>query len=307
MNSRSRHRLPLPHKSRNIRLARQENGQFQIAHYNAWYTYWRDPYHFMLTIPWWGFAGLVSLAYVLINSIFGLLYFLGGDCLMGARPGSFEDCFFFSVHTLGSIGYGVIAPKTTYANIIVTLEAITSLLAIAVVTGLAFARFSKPTARVTFSNYAVITVHDGLPMLMFRVANQRRNQILDTQIRLFLMRDEQTHEGETVYRIHDLTLVRDRSPGLMLTWTIMHPLTPDSPLHGTTATDLIESHAQLRISLTGVDETVAYTVTTRHNYGAEQILFDHRLKDIIYLAPDGDRYFNHQDFHEVLPLGASSN
>ena len=105
----------------------------------------------MLTVPWSGFALIVSMVYIIINATFALLYLAGGDCLAGAKPGSFFDAFFFSVQTLGSIGYGVISPKTFYANVIVTLEAITSLLAIAVVTGLAFARFSKPKAWVIYS------------------------------------------------------------------------------------------------------------------------------------------------------------
>jgi inward rectifier potassium channel len=114
--------------------------------------YWRDPYHLMLTIPWLGFIGIVSLAYILINLIFACLFLLGGDCIVGAKPGDFSDAFFFSVQTIASIGYGVMSPGTTYAHIIVTIESIMSLLTIAVVTGLAFARFSKPTARIMFSD-----------------------------------------------------------------------------------------------------------------------------------------------------------
>jgi inward rectifier potassium channel len=297
---------PRPKKVRRptqpIRIAKQDDGRFQVEGYGIWYTYWRDPYHLMLTVPWWGFACIISGTYILLNLLFALLYLLGGDCLTGARHGSFEDAFFFSVHTLGSIGYGVIAPKTTYANIIVTFEAITSLLAIAVVTGLSFARFSKPKARILFSQYAVIAPHNGLPTLIFRMANERRNLILETQIRVYLLRNEQTQEGEFVYRVHNLNLIRDRTPALALSWTIYSPITLGSPLHGMNPEDLVAAHVQLIVSMSGLDETVAYTVTARHAYGAGQILFDHRLVDVMGQLETGDRYFDRTHFHSVEPI-----
>ncbi len=288
-----------------IRITRQDDGRFHVEGFGLWYTYWRDPYHLMLTVPWWGFACIVSGTYVLINVFFALLYLCGGDCLTGARPGSFEDAFFFSVHTLGSIGYGVIAPKTTYANIIVTVEAITSLLAIAVVTGLAFARFSKPKARIVFSQYAVIAHHNGIPTLMLRMANERRNLILETEVRVYLLRNERTTEGEFIYRVHNLKLIRDRTPTLSLSWTIYSPITPNSPLYGLTAEDLITHNTQLIVSMSGLDETVAYTVTARHAYGAGQILFDHRLVDVMRQGEMGDRFFDRTHFHSVEPLNAT--
>jgi inward rectifier potassium channel len=285
-----------------IRIARQEDGKFQVEGLGAWYAYWQDPYHLMLTVPWWGFVSLVSGAYLIINALFAVLYLLGGDCLNGARPGSFEDAFFFSVQTLGSIGYGVLSPKTPYANAIVTLEAITSLLVIAVVTGLSFARFSKPKARIMFSKYAIIAPHNGVPTLMFRMANQRRNQILEAQLRVYLFRNEVTEEGEQMYRIHSLDLLRDRSPGFSISWMAYSPITPNSPLYGCTAEDLIRDHVQLVVSLSGLDETVAYMVTARFAYGAERILFDHRFIDVVRREENGDRYFDRTYFHDVEPI-----
>jgi inward rectifier potassium channel len=288
-----------------IRIARQEDGKFQVQGLGAWYVHWRDPYHLMLTVPWWGFVAIVSAAYLALNAIFAVLYLLGGNCLTGARPGSFEDAFFFSVQTLGSIGYGVVSPKTPYANGIVTLEAITSLLVIAVVTGLSFARFSKPSARIMFSQHAVISPLNGVPTLMFRMANQRHNQILEAQLRVYLFRDELTSEGEHIYRIHTLDLLRDRSPGFSISWTAYSPITPSNPLYGCTAEDLVRDHVQLIVSLSGLDETVAYTVTARHAYGAAKILFDHRFIDVVRREPNGDRYFDRTYFHHVEPIGSA--
>jgi inward rectifier potassium channel len=289
-----------------VRIARQKDGRFQVEGLGAWYVHWRDPYHLMLTVPWWGFVCLISMAYLLLNAGFAILYLLGGDSLNGAHPGSFGDAFFFSVQTLGSIGYGAVSPKTPYANLIVTLEAITSLLVIAVVTGLSFARFSKPTARIIFSKYAVIAPVNGVPTLMFRMANQRHNQILEAQLRAYLLRSEITKEGESIYRIHTLDLLRDRSPGFSISWTAYSPITPSSPLYGSTLEDLIRDHVQIVVSLSGLDETVAYTVTVRHAYGAEQILFNHRFLDVVYEDERGDRVFDRTYFHQVEPLSSPS-
>nr|WP_245817259.1 ion channel [Hydrococcus rivularis] len=301
-----------PRQERNSAKARQrrlpvvkiqiQDGRFQIVGLGAWYSYWRDPYHMMLTIPWWGFIAIVAIAYIVLNALFALLYLAGGDCLEGARPGSFEDAFFFSVHTLASIGYGVIAPKTTYANIIVTLSAITSLLTIAVVTGLAFARFSLPTARVLFSRVAVITPYDGVPTLMFRAANQRRNLILEAQLQVYLMRDEISSEGQFMRRIYDLKLLRHRSPSFALTWAAMHQIDENSPLYGATPDSLFENQTTLVISLSGIDETVAQAIHSRHIYAAQDILWNNRFVDVIRDAPNGDRYIDYNHFHDVVPI-----
>ncbi|AKG23374.1 ion channel [Calothrix sp. 336/3] len=301
MKQRLRSLYQLSRRPRSIRIANQD-GKMQAEGYGNWHSYLRDPYHLMLVIPWSGFILVVGIVYVFINIIFALMYLAGGDCLQGGRVGSFEDAFFFSVHTFASIGYGVIAPKTTYANFIVLLEAISSLLSIAVVTGLSFARFSKPHARVTFSQYAVITSHHGIPTLMFRAANQRRNLILEAQLRVYLLQDEITPEGEYYYRIYDLQLQRSRSPSFALTWTAMHPITEESPLYAATPESLSKKHAQIIISLTGTDETVAYTINLRHVYSANEVLFNHRLMDIIYKSPNGDRYFEYTNFHKVIPI-----
>jgi inward rectifier potassium channel len=283
---------------RTVRIANQD-GKLVIEGMNKWYRHWRDPYHLLLTIPWLGFVAIVSTAYLILNTIFALAYLAGGDCLNGARTGSFSDAFFFSVQTLASIGYGAIHPKTFYANSIVTLEAIASLLLIAVVTGLAFARFSRPVAKVLFSNFIIITTDNLQPTLMFRVANERHNFILEATAQAYLIMDEQTAEGSFIRRIHELNLLRHRTPSLFLSWTIMHRIEPDSPLYGLTAADLLQRQANISVLVSGVDETVAYTINARHNYIPEEILFDHRFVDIIHKSENGDRYFDYSLFHDV--------
>ncbi|MEA5530217.1 ion channel [Dolichospermum sp. UHCC 0684] len=242
------------------------NGQFTIIGMGAWHSYWHDPYHLLLTILWMGFFLLICGFYVAINTLFAFAYWLGGNCIANAQPGSFVDAFFFSVQTLASIGYGAMYPTRLYANIIVTIEAIIGVRGIALMIGLAFARFSRPTARVMFSRVAVITQHEGMPTLMFRTANQRRNMILAAQMGVYLMRDKITLEGELMRKIYDLKLIRNQTPSFSLSWTVMHIINESSPFYGMTSALLSQTQALLMISMSGIDETVAQVVDARYTY-----------------------------------------
>ncbi|MBN3871150.1 ion channel [Nostoc sp. JL33] len=282
------------------------DGKFEIMGIGAWHSYWRDPYHLLLTIPWTGFLLLICTSYLTINALFALSYLIGGDCIANARPGSFLDVFFFSVQTLASIGYGAMYPKTTYANIIVTIEAMIGLVGIALMTGLAFARFSRPTARVVFSRVAVITSHNQMPTLIFRSANKRRNMILEAQMRVYLMRDEVTLEGQFIRRFHDLKLLTNQTPSFTLSWSVMHVIDEFSPLYGMTPESLTQTNTILIISLSGLDETVAQIVHARHTYGANEILWNNQFVDIFHRTPDGHRYIDYNRFHDVFPLDEKS-
>ncbi|HLO51785.1 MAG TPA: ion channel [Kamptonema sp.] len=262
----------------------------------------RDLYHWLQTLSWFGFFGLISLLYIISNALFALAYLAGGDCIANAQPGEFKDAFFFSVQTMATIGYGAMYPRTSYANIIVAVEALFGLLGVAMVTGLAFARFSRPTARVLFSRIAIITLQNGLPTLMYRTANQRYNQILEAQQRVTLVRDEITAEGQFMRRFYDLHLVRSRTPIFALTWTVMHVIDENSPLYGMTAEDLVTHQVELVVTMTGIDETVSQTIHARHSYVPEEILWNMRFVDILSKAPDGKRSIDYNRFHDVIPL-----
>jgi len=290
---------PRPSSVVHIRI---QQGRFQILGMGNWYSYWQDPYHLLLTIPWPGFMALVALAYVLTNSLFALAYLAVPGSIENAQPGSFWDAFFFSVQTVASIGYGAMYPKTAYANALVTIEAMVGLVGIAVLTGLAFARFARPTARVLFSRVAVVAPYEGVPTLMFRTANQRRNQILEAQMQVYLMRDEVTREGQAMRRFYDLRLLRQRTPSFTLSWTALHPIDEYSPLYGATRESLIQGRATIVVSLSGMDQTVAQLIHARHTYTADEILWNHQFVDIFYDTPDGHRYLDYTHFHEAVSL-----
>lgn len=283
------------------RYLKLNDGKIEVIGMGAWYSYWEDPYHLLLTIPWIGFLALIFILYIAINLLFALAYLVGGDCIANAQPGSFADAFFFSVQTLASIGYGAMYPTTSYANVIVTIEAIIGLMTIAMITGLAFARFSQPTARVVFSKVAVITKHDGVNTLMFRTANQRRNMIVEATIKVYLMRDQVTAEGHSIRRIYNLPLISNQTPNFSLSWSVIHAIDQDSPLYRMTLDSLIKTNASLIVSLTGIDETVVQVVHARHVYGIKDILWDNEFVDIIHSTPDGHRYIDYEHFHDVLP------
>jgi inward rectifier potassium channel len=277
-------------------------GGFNIAQLRSTHSRWNDLYHALLTLPWPRFIGLLALTYLLLNALFALIYLTGGDGIANARPGSFMDAFFFSVQTTATIGYGGMYPKTAYANLIVTVETIVGLFWITLSTGLMFARFSRPTARVLFSRVAVVAPHNGVPTLMFRAANQRGNQILEAQMRLTLVRNVMTSEGEFMRRFYDMELERSQTPLFALTWLVLHPIDDRSPLYGMTIDELAEVEAELVVTLLGTDETFSQTIHARHSYIASEILWNRRFADILTRTPDGRRAVDYQYFHEVLPL-----
>ena len=265
---------------------------------------WRDLYHRLLTMPWRRFFALVFAAYLAVNAAFALGYYALEGELENAAAGSFSDAFFFSVQTLATIGYGRISPRGLAANLLVTAEALIGMIGLAVTTGLVYARFSRPTARVLFSRAAVVAPYEGVPSLMFRMANERGTQIAEARLRVALLRTERTREGATVRRVHDLRLVRSEHVAFTLTWTAVHPIDAESPLHGQDAASMRDALSDVIVSLTGLDEGLAQTIHARHVYGAGDIAWGATFADI--LEADAERtVIDYGRFHETVPLAAS--
>jgi inward rectifier potassium channel len=259
---------------------------------------WRDAYHHLLTMPLWRFLAIIGAGYLAINTVFAAIYLVVGG-VSGARPGSFADVFFFSVQTLGTIGYGVMSPKSVVANLVVTVETFVGLFNLAIATGLLFARISRPTARVMFSRLAVITQFDGYPTLMFRAANQRRNRIVEAEVSLSLVRDIVTAEGHSVRRFMDMPTLRPRSPLFSITWQVMHRIDESSPLFGETAESLMGQPVEVLAVMKGLDETFAQTIHARTSYTPDEIVWGRRLVDIFFDEPDGRRVIDYTHFHDV--------
>lgn len=286
---------------RHVRLV-SRLGFINIVRKGTSYSHWSDPYHLLLTIPWPAFIALFFGLYLTANAAFALVYMAGGNCVNNAHPGSFPDLFFFSVQTMASIGYGDMYPRTFYANAVVTIEAIIGLLGVAMITGLAFARFSMPTAKVLFSQVAVIAPFNGIPTLMFRTANERNNLILEAQIKVTLVRNEVSLEGQFMRREYDLNLVRNQTSIFALAWMVMHQIDERSPLYGLTAEDLAEAEAEFVVTLTGLDETVAQTIHARHSFVTKEILWNMWFVDILSKTPEGTHAIDYSRFHDVTPV-----
>ena len=263
---------------------------------------YHDAYHVLLTMRWRRFFGAVFLGYLVVNAVFALGYWALGDAIENATAGSFLDCFFFSVQTLATIGYGKMAPRTVGANLLVTCEALLGMMGLAVTTGLVFARFSRPTARVLFSKVAIVAPHEGVPSLMFRMANARGNRIVEARLKLTMVRNEVTVEGDEVRRVHDLELLRKEHAAFALSWTAIHPIDARSPLSGKDPEELRETVADFIASLTGIDEELAQTIHARHGYRAEDIRWNVTFADILQPGPDR-AVIDYSKFHDVVPIG----
>lgn len=261
-----------------------------------------DPYHLVLTLSWPQFFGALVLAFILVNLFFGTLYCMLPGSVSNARAGEFFDYFFFSIETLATVGYGNMSPASFAGHVVASAEILAGMVGVALTTGLVFARFSKPTARLIFSKHALIRDFDGSRVLMLRIANERHNRIVEATATLSLVRTEITAEGESFVRIHDLHLLRERSPVFALTWVLIHPIDESSPLHGLDATQLAAGRSRILVSITGHDETMAASVHAGRDYETEDLRFDCRFADILRVTPEGERVIDLTRFHDTEPL-----
>ncbi|HUN57198.1 MAG TPA: ion channel [Candidatus Binataceae bacterium] len=264
--------------------------------------YFLDLYDHLLSSSWPSLLLQILAVFLVLNTLFALAYLFNGG-IDNARPGNFGDVFFFSVETMATIGYGRLSPITLPANILMSIEALTGLIGLAMMTGLTFAKFSRPSARVRYSQYAVVSMRDGVLSLMFRMANMRSSQIVEATVHVVFARQEQTTEGEGVRRFYDLRLIRYRNAIFNYSWTVVHPIDAESPLYGITPTMLKASFASLTVSVTGIDETVSQTVHSRHSYEAAEIIWGARMVDIITRSPDGEFMIDYTHFNDIVPVG----
>jgi len=259
-----------------------------------------DLYHAFLRARWWASLLAIVLAFLGVNVGFATVYWLVGG-IENMREGSFLDAFFFSVHTMATIGYGSMYPTTILTNALVVAEAIVGLLVTAMSTGLVFAKFSTPTSRLFFAPRAVISPVDGVPTLAFRIGNERGNFVVDADITVTLVRTVQTKEGVTQYQNVDLRLVRSRAPALARTWNVSHRIESDSPLFGLDPAALEAQGIGLTVSVSGTDEHTVQPVRARHRYTTEHILFGARYGDALRVLADGRIELDVRKLNVIVP------
>jgi inward rectifier potassium channel len=265
-----------------------------------------DIYHQLLRMSW----PQLSLAFVAIfmafNLLFGWLYSLDPKGVSWsadvAGSSTFWHAFFFSVHTVATIGYGDNYPVSTYANILVVIEITVGILIFALITGIAFARFSRPTARFLFSDVAVVQTVDGVPTLMFRAANLRHNLIFEARATVSVLMDEKV-EGTVLRRFKDLKLVRPANPVFTLTWMIMHAIDESSPLAQWKPDVEPPDHSEIIVVLSGTDDRTGQTIHGRWAYAFSDLCWNTRFVDILDQLPDGTRTIDYRRFNDVEPSG----
>jgi inward rectifier potassium channel len=263
--------------------------------------FWTDLYHRSMTVYWPVFFATAAAIFVVLNMAFAFLYWLGNEPIANVAANELLGLFYFSVETLATVGYGDMHPQTHYGHFIATVEIFTGMSFLAVMTGLIFARFSRPRARFLFADNPVVTVHQGQPTLMIRIANERNNTISQATARLWLLRMETTLEGVAYRRYHELLLDRREHPMFMLSWSIFHVIDETSPLYRVTPADLAAADGALTLNVSGVDDNSAQYLHARKVYNHQDIRWNHRYRDITSISKDGRLVLDYSMLHEITP------
>jgi inward rectifier potassium channel len=282
-------------KSRVVRLGGRE-----IITEGLNLNFWADISHRCMTASWPAFIGGAALVFIAFNAVFAAFYWIGNQPISNVSGGAYIDYLYFSIETLSTAGYGDMHPQTHYGHLIATVELFTGIFSMSLMTGLIFARFSRPNARLLFADNPVISNHEGVPTLMVRLANERHNIISNASARLWLFRNGVSVEGQSFRRFYELPLLRNESPALALSWTLYHALDQESPLYGLSADDLEASRASLVVVVSGYDVVAAQAVHAQKSYNHPDIRFGHRYADILGTSEDGRLRIDYGRFHETL-------
>ena len=261
---------------------------------------WKDVYHNAMTASWPAFIATLAIAFLALNFAFALIYDLGDAPIANARAG-LPDLFFFSVETTSTVGYGDMHPQTDYGHIVATIENFIGMLLLAMMTGLVFARISRPRARVIFARYPVVAAHNGVPTLMFRIANARSNFISEAVAKTWMIGPSVSQEGRRLVGFQTMRLVKSENPTFALSWVLFHPIEADSPLFGMDDETLNASEINFVVSIVGFDETSGQTVHARDVFAAQDVRFGHEFEDIIWSDDSGMRHIDYAKIDATRP------
>ena len=259
-----------------------------------------DFYYRVMLATWAQFFAAAILVYLSINAGFATVYYLHGDMILNARPGSFLDAYIFSFQTSTTIGYGYLLPKNGYAHAIVMVDVFSGLIFVAVLTGLVFSRLAKPRASVMFSDSVLLTQHGDQDALLIRLANGRKHSsIVNTRVSAVVLMEDKIPNSRIERRFFDLHLERDHIPVFALTWTLIHIIDEQSPLFGFDEKAIREAGAILIVTLDGIEDILAQTVHTHHIYDTVDFKFNKNFVDILGTHTDGSRMIDYGKFHHL--------
>jgi len=277
-------------------------GQVEFLKVNTERWDWRDAYQWLLALSWPRFALFIAAIYVTINLIFAALYSLDGNCIAYLQPGSFVDAFFFSVQTLATVGYGHMYPQTLYGHVVTTLEIISGMFGLAVMTGLIFVRFSRPTARILFSKSIVIAPFNGRPALMLRIANLRQRSLVEAEFRIMFSRNQEIVEDDSYRYFYALKLDFERMIVFPAALTLRHTIDEHSPLFGATPQSLEASNATFVASVMGIETVIPAAVQTQQNYTWRDVRFGERFVEIYSELKEGQITVDYGRIHHTEPV-----
>jgi inward rectifier potassium channel len=263
---------------------------------------WSDLYFNAMTMSWPRFVATLAAAFVALNFVFAVIYDLGDAPIANAREGSLADLFFFSVETTSTVGYGDMHPQTIFGHVVATAENFTGLLLLAVMTGLVFARFSRPRARIIFAKYPVVTMHNGVTTLVFRMANARSNFITEATAKLWVLRPTVTEEGKRLIGFEQMRLLRSENPTFALSWTLFHPIDEQSLLFGQDEDTLAVSQMNFVVSIVGFDEASGQIVRARDVFAAQDVRFGQEYVDFVWIDEHGLRHIDYAKIDATAPV-----
>jgi inward rectifier potassium channel len=264
--------------------------------------FWSDFYYYAMTAPWTWFFAILAALFVALNVAFALVYWMGDAPIANARPDSLSDLFFFSVETTSTVGYGDMHPQTMYGHLVATAENFVGVASLAVMTGLVFSRFSRPRARLIFARNPVVSLHDGVRTLTFRVANERSSFITEATARLWMLGPVLTKENRRFVGFQPMKLIKSENPMFALTWTLFHPIDDESPLNGMEPDEIAGGELNFILSLSGYDDSSAQAVRSRQAYSAQDLRFGYEFVDVVTVEPDGSRRINYLHIHDLRPV-----
>jgi inward rectifier potassium channel len=262
-------------------------------------SWWDDLYHVALGASWPRFLAALVGVFGGLNFLFATLYALGSAPVANARPGSYADLFFFSVETISTTGYGDMHPQTFYGHCVATSEIFVSLVATAAMTGLVFARFSRPRAKIIFARNPVVMRHDGVDTLMVRLANARESLITEATAKAWMLGPSLSAEGRRFIGFRPMRLLRSENPAFALSWTLFHPIDEDSPLYGKSREDTLRDEITIVVTIAGLDERSSQTVHVRQAYAADSVRWGHEFLDMFHRDERGRAYVDFSKIHET--------
>ncbi len=275
---------------------------FKIIQKNSPERRYLDLYHNLLETSWLSVLIIFIFHYLFINFIFAIFYYAVPGSISTADQ-DFKSAFFFSVHTFSTVGYGVIAPMNLYGNIVVIFEIMTGVISMAVTTGLVFAKFSRPSAKIIYSKNLLITKFDGDNVLMLRMANARSNNIISANVELHYLYNSTTPEGITIVRFLPLKLLKDYSPVFSLSWSVFHIIDSESPFYGKTQDEIKSLNYEFIVILKGTDGTYSQSIHDIYRYSIGDIIYNHHFSDILERKSDGTRVIDYHKFHQTISDG----